>query len=379
MTAPEIPLSQPDIDDSDVDAVEAVLRSGRLSLGPELPAFEEEVASYVGARFAVGTSSGTASLHLVMKALGIGPGDEVITSSFSFIASANAILYVGATPVFVDIDPETLNMDPEATAAAITSRTKALLVVHVFGRPANMDALLALASRHDLRVVEDACEAIGAETLGRPVGSLGDAGVFGFYPNKLMTTGEGGVIATNDEQVARRSTRWRNQGRAPDGGWFDHVDLGYNYRLTDIQAALGRSQLRRIEEFVHRRAEVAALYTRRLEGMKDLVLPSLTAGGDRLAWFVYVVRLSPEHGRRERDAVLDGLRRRGIGCGRYFAPIHRQPLYQERFPHLEGALPHTESAGDRSLALPFFNKLRDRDIAAVGDALEEALAATSGS
>ena len=368
-----IPLSQPDIDDDDVGAVEAVLRSGRLSLGPELPAFESEIAEYVGTDHAVATSSGTASLHLALRALGLGPGDEVITTSFSFIASANAILYVGATPVFVDIDPVTLNLDPAAVEAAITTRTRALLVVHVFGRPAAMDALMTIAERHDLRVIEDACEAIGAETMERKVGGIGDVGVFGFYPNKLMTMGEGGVITTDNPDIARRATRWRNQGRAPDAGWFDHADLGYNYRLTDIQAALGRTQLRRIESFVARRAAVARLYDEHLRDHPSFEVPTFDAPGDRLAWFVYVIRVRPPLNRADRDRIQQSLLDRGIGCGRYFAPIHLQPLYRDRFPTLPGTLPITESIGDRTLALPFFNALDEPRIATICAALNAAI------
>lgn len=372
MGSDPIPLAQPDIDDADVRAVEAVLRSGRLSLGPELPAFESEAADYIGTRHAVGTSSGTASLHLALRALDIGEGDEVITTSFSFIASANAILYVGAKPVFVDIDPVTLNLDPAGVEAAITPRTKALLVVHVFGRPAAMDAIMDIAERHELRVVEDACEAIGAAVGGRKLGGIGDVGVFGFYPNKLMTMGEGGLITTNDDAVARRATRWRNQGRAPGGGWFDHVDLGYNYRLTDIQAALGRSQLRRIESFVERRATVARLYDERLRDHPSFEVPAFDAPGERMAWFVYVIRVRDPLDRAARDRIQRSLADEGIGCGRYFAPIHLQPLYRERFPELEGALPITESAGDRALALPFFNALDEARIDRVCAALARA-------
>lgn len=374
MSNEPIPLAQPDIDDDDVHAVETVLRSGRLSLGPELPAFEADIAAYIGTRHAVGTSSGTASLHLALRALEIGPGDEVITTSFSFIASANAILYVGATPVFVDIDPVTLNLDPAAAEAAVTPRTRALLVVHVFGRPAAMDAIVDIARRHDLHVVEDACEAIGAEVAERKVGGIGDVGVFGFYPNKLMTMGEGGVITTNNEAVARLATRWRNQGRDPHAGWLEHVDLGYNYRLSDIQAALGRSQLRRIETFVARRAEVARLYDSRLRDCAAFKVPALDAPGARMAWFVYVIQVRSPAGREERDRMHGYLADRGIACGRYFAPIHRQPLYRERFPELEGTLPITESIGDRTLALPFFNDLDEARVARVCAALKEAVA-----
>src|SRR5271156_1310538 len=270
-----IPLSSPDIDEEDIAAVVRVLRSSRLSLGPILQEFEQHFAEYVGGGHAVAGSSGTAGLHLALLALGIHAGDEVIVPSFTFIAAANAIRYVGALPIFVDIDPITLNMAPESVQEAVTPRTKALMVVHTFGCPADLDALLDIASRHNLKVIEDACEAIGAEYKGRKVGRFGDAGVFAFYPNKQITTGEGGMVVTGDEDVAAAIRSLRNQGRRSGGDWFEHFDLGYNYRIPEMSCALGLAQLRRIDSILERRRMVAEEYDRRLRGCPELVLPSL--------------------------------------------------------------------------------------------------------
>lgn len=364
----DIPLSSPDIGEQEIDAVVEVLRSGQLSLGPRLPEFERVMAEYVGVPHAVAVSSGTAALHLALVGLGIGEGDEVITSSFSFIASANAILSVGAQPVFVDIDPDTLNFDPAAIEARITPRTRAILVVHVFGRPVDMVAILAIAQQHQLKVVEDACEALGAEVADGRVGSLGDAGVFGFYPNKVITTAEGGVLVTSRQELAEQARRLRNQGRDGAQDWFEHVEFGYNYRLSDLACALGIVQLRRIEEFLVARARVAQGYHHRLFDHPGLVLPAPDCPGGRISWFAYVIRLAPEFGRAERDALAQGLIALGIGCGRYFAPIHLQPVYRER-GFLPGSLPLTESAGDRCLALPFHNRLGAAEVDRVCDAV----------
>jgi perosamine synthetase len=356
-----IPLSAPDVDDADRAAVMAVLRSRSLSLGPELSAFERDAAAYLGTTRAVATSSGTAGLHLSLLALGVGPGDEVITTPFSFIASANAILYVGAKPVFVDVRPDALDLEPKRVEAAITPKTRAILLVHVFGRPALAPPLLEIARRRGLALIEDACEAIGAEIGGRKVGSFGDVGVFGFYPNKAMTTGEGGLVATSNDAVAKRIASLRNQGRVEGGDWFDHAELGFNYRLSDIACALGRSQLSRLPSILERRAEVAAAYDARLRGRIDLRLPDLSPKEGRVSWFVYVVRLPSGATRADRDRVFDGLRAAGIGCGRYFAPIHLQPFYRSTFGYDRGAFPIAEEAGDLGLALPFFNRLTERD------------------
>ena len=363
-----IPLSAPDIDEEDIAAVASVMRSGRLSLGPVADAFEAEFAGYVGAPFAVSVSSGTAGLHLALLSLGIGAGDEVIVPSFTFIAAANAIRYVGASPVFVDIDPYSLNMDPARVEEAITERTRGLMVVHTFGVPAAMDVLLSLAQRHELKVIEDACEAIGAEYLGRRVGAIGDAGVFGFYPNKQMTTGEGGMLVTNSQAVAVKARALRNQGRT-SGNWFEHHLLGYNYRLSELNAALGLSQLRRIEEMLALRSQVADWYAQALTGCEDFTLPMALTSGVRISWFVYVVRLSERFDRYERDCILGAMTREGIACGRYFAPIHRQQAYAT-----ENMLPITDFVADRAIALPFFNRLTQEQVYYVTECLKRATA-----
>ena len=292
MSEMRIPLSAPDIDEDDIAAVVRVLRTSRLSLGPVLGEFERSFAEYAGASHAVGVSSGTAGLHLALLALGIGAGDEVIVPSFTFIAAANAIRYVGAVPVFVDIDPVTLNMDPECVERAITSRTRALMVVHTFGRPADVSALLEIAGRHQLKVIEDACEAIGAKYRGRRVGRFGDAGVFAFYPNKQMTTGEGGMVVTSDPEIAASLRSLRNQGRRPTDDWLEHSELGYNYRISEMNCALGLTQLRRIDGMLERRRAVAEEYDSRLRRCPGLILPVLTVPQRLVSWFVYVVRLA---------------------------------------------------------------------------------------
>ncbi len=367
-----IPLSAPEIDEDDIAAVVRVLRTPQLSLGPVLGEFERGFAEYVGANHAVAASSGTAGLHLALLALGIGAGDEVVVPSFTFIAAANAIRYVGATPVFVDIDPATLNMDPACVEAAITSRTRALMVVHTFGCPADLGALLGIASRHGLKVVEDACEAIGAEYRGRKVGTFGDAGVFAFYPNKQMTTGEGGMIVTGNAEVAASLRSLRNQGRRPTDGWFEHSEVGYNYRIAEMNCALGLAQLRRIGSILGRRRAVAEAYDLALRGCADLVLPRLAAPECVVSWFVYVVRLGARFTAADRDAVRGILLERGIGCGRYFAPIHLQAAYRQG-PSAAAALPVTEFQAARTLALPFFNRIETGQIAEVCAALLEAL------
>ena len=370
---PRIPLSAPDIGEAEIAAVVDVLRGGRLALGPRLTAFERAAAACADARHAVAVSSGTAGLHLAVRALGLGRGDEVITTPLSFIASANAIRYEGARPVFADVDRQTLNLDPERVEAAITPRTRAILVVHLFGRPAPMGALLALAAQHGLAVIEDACEAIGAAIDGRPVGALGDAGVFGFYPNKQITTGEGGVVVTDRAELATRIASLRNHGRPGAGALaLDHAELGFNYRLSELQCALGEVQLNRLPAILSRRAEVARAYTRKLAGSPELILPG-ESEGERVSWFVYVVRLTEHFSPADRDRIAEGLVARGIGCGRYFPPIHLQRAYDE-FGHRAGDFPEAERAAARTLALPFFNRIADEQIDEVVRTLLELVA-----
>lgn len=349
----KIPLSAPDITEAEIEAVTAVLRTSRLSLGPKLEEFEQAMAQYIAVPHAVGVSSGTAGLHLCIRALDIGKGDEVIVPSFTFIAAANAIRYERATPVFVDIEPTTLSLDPAKIEAAITSRTRAILVVHTFGVPADMQAILEIAERHHLLVIEDACEAIGAEYQGRRVGSFGNVAVFAFYPNKQITTGEGGMIVTRNEALATRMRALRNQGRYEADDWLQHSELGYNYRLSEISCALGIEQLKRIGKILTTRASVARGYHDRLQE-EPLILPPLELPQIRISWFVYVIRLLPEFNRSQRDAMLQLLTRQGIECARYFAPIHFQPAYAE-WKNVNLLVTESESA--RTIALPFFNRL----------------------
>ena len=369
-----VPLSAPDVTAAEIDAVVQVLRTPRLALGPRLALFEECVAKVAGTRFGVAVNSGTSGLHLCCESLGLGPGDEVITTPFSFVASANAVLHAGATPVFVDVERESLNLDPERIEAALTPRTRAILPVHVFGRPADMDAIGEIASRHRLAVVEDACEALGAVSSGQPAGSRGEAGVFAFYPNKQITTGEGGVVVTDRLDLAERMRSLRNQGRGPGGDdWFEHAELGWSYRLSELSAALGAAQTQRLDEILLRRDEVAAAYAQRLADDPRLRLPDPHVPGGRHAWFAYSVRLRAPLGRRDRDRIFRGLLDRGIGCGRYFAPIHLQPVYRKRFGSCEGDHPVCEAEAGRSLALPFFNRITKAQLDEVCAALRSLL------
>ncbi|MGC9949036.1 MAG: DegT/DnrJ/EryC1/StrS family aminotransferase [Bryobacteraceae bacterium] len=367
-----IPLSAPDISEADIEAVVEVLRTPRLSLGPKMEEFEEAVANYTGGPYAVALSSGTAGLHLGLAALGIGEGDEVILPSFTFIAVAHAVRYVRATPVFADIDPHTLNLTPESVAAAITPRTRAIIVVHTFGCPADLDPILQIAARHGIRVIEDACEALGAEYRGRRAGGIGDLGVFGFYPNKPITTGEGGMLVTRDRALAETVRALRNQGRRPADGWLDHTLLGYNYRLSEINCALGLSQMSRIESILARRENRAACYREHLRAVPELTLPVFEIAGGRVCWFVFVVRLADCFRQEDRDRVVAYMAARGIGCGRYFAPVDGQPLYAAYADRGRGPTV-TENVASRTLALPFFNRLMDGEIAEVCLTLREAI------
>lgn len=384
----EIPLSRPDITDAEINEVVRVLRSGRLSIGPALEEFERLVAERVGRTHAVGVSSGTSGLHLSMVALGIGPGDEVITTPFSFIASTNCILYVGATPVFVDIDPTSLNMDPALVEAAITPRTRAILAVEAFGDPTHMEAYRSIAARHEIPLIEDSCEGLGGHSAGRNIGSFGRVGVFGFYPNKQITTGEGGMIVTDDDRLADLCRSMRNHGRPvmktdhskhdprPGGSgasWLSHERLGYNYRMCELSAALGVAQMRRLDEILRLRREVAERYTRRLLGEHRLILPNVE-DPERMSWFVYVVRLTNEYSSEERDRIMAGMRRHDIGCADYFPCIHLQPHIRGALGNRPGDFPVAESFSKRTIALPFHNRMDDRDVDQVAQTLELMLA-----
>lgn len=370
-----IPLSAPDITETDIQAVADVLRTPHLSLGPKVREFERAISNYVGTSDAIAVHSGTSALHLCIRSLGISEGDEVIMPSFAFIAVANAVRYERAIPVFVDIDPQTLNLEPDKVEAAVTLRTKAILVVHTFGCPAEMAALLEVARRHRLYVIEDACEAIGAEYEGRKIGALGDVGVFGFYPNKQITTGEGGAVVTNNPEFAAKIRKLRNQGRDESGDWFQHSELGYNYRISDINCALGIGQLDRIGTILERREAIARQYSQRLGQHPNLKLPPLTVPRRKISWFVYVVQLGERLNEEDRDWIAREMNVRGIGTGRYFAPIHLQPIYRS-CTSPKSALPITEFCASRSLALPFFNRIGQEQIAEVSRVLIELIHVT---
>jgi len=366
-----IPLAQPVLGEAEERAVIEVLRSGQLSLGPRLAEFERQFAARVGAPLASAVSSGTAGLHLALRAVGVGEGDEVITSPFSFVASANAVLYERARPVFADIDPVTLNLDPAAAAAAVTERTRALLPVHIFGYPADVPAFEALAERHGLGLVEDACEALGAtQADGTAVGGRGNPAVFGFYANKQLTTGEGGMITLSDPTIKERIDSERNQGRAPDMGWLDHDRLGFNYRLSDIACALGIAQLQRLQSMLVARARVASRYREALAEIEGLQLPCADLDGNRRGWFVFVVQLPAGV---DREGMVRTLLDLGIQSKPYLPAIHLMSFYRERFNYRKGTFPVCEDVAARSLALPFFPAMTEDHVARVATALRRAL------
>lgn len=376
-----IPLSSPDLTQEDIDAVVAVLRTPVLSIGPKVEEFERRCAAVAGRRFGVAVSSGTAGLHLCMIAAGIKPGDEVITTPFSFVASSNCAMYVGARPVFVDIDPRTLNIDVARVEPAITARTRAIVGVEAFGHPGGMVELERISQKHELTLIEDSCEGFGgsvaiedgANPRFRPIGSFGRAGVFAFYPNKQITTGEGGVIVTDDDRFADLCRSLRNQGR--DGmSWLAHARLGFNFRMSEINAALGVSQVNRLQEILDARRGVANAYMRRLMGNRHLILPTIDQR-TRMSWFVFVVRLNDQFAAADRDAIIRGLRDAGIGCNNYFPPIHLQPYMREQFGFKEGGFPVCEHVSARTIALPFFNRLADEQINRVCQTLEQAIEA----
>jgi len=373
----KIPLSRPDITEKEINAVIEVLKTPYLSLGPKLKEFEDKFAKYIGTKHAIAVSSGTAGLHLALLSLNVGENDAVITTPFSFIASANCILYVRATPIFVDIDPNTYNIDPDKIEKYIENncswdkndkflidlktgkRVKAILPVHIFGLPCEMDRIMQTAEKYNLYVIEDACEAIGAEIEGKKIGTFGDIATFAFYPNKQMTTGEGGMIVTNNEKIAQLCRSLRNQGRDSNGGWLAHKRLGYNYRISDIGCALGIAQLERIEDILKKREKIASQYN---ELLKHLVIIPKTLSGIKRSWFVYVICLPDQYTKKDRYDILIKLKNNGISCSNYFPPIHLQPFYKEILGYSEGNFKITEYISQRTIALPFYNNLDNKEI-----------------
>lgn len=376
-----VPMSSPEISDNDRQAVLDVLDTSYLSIGPKIEAFEESVRKYVGTKEAIGVSSGTTGLHLCVCAAGIQKGDLVLTTPFSFVSSTNVILFEQAIPVFIDVDPQTGNMDPVLTEQAIkdlisgdpkkqalwlprkgadnTGRLKAIIPVDVFGQPADYDPILSTAKENDLVIIEDSCEAIGAEYKGRKAGTFGDFGAFAFYPNKQITTGEGGMVVTNDEKAAEMIRALRNQGRAPGDTWLQHTYLGYNYRLNEMSAALGLSQMGRIDELITSRQRVAEIYNQRLSQIDGVEIPYVSPSTSRMSWFVYVIRFEKHI---DRDKTAAKLEQSGIPVRPYFLPIHLQPYMVERFGYREGDFPITEDLGRRGLALPFSSSMTEAQV-----------------
>jgi perosamine synthetase len=390
----KIPLSSPDVGEREIAYVGEVLRSQQLSLGPWLKRFEERFAEYAGTRYAVAASSGTAALHMCIRALSIGRGDEVITTPFSFVASANCIFYEGATPVLLDIDRETYNLSPEtvreflkrkcekkADGRVVNLKTggtvKAILPVHVFGLPCDMDSIAELAREYGLLVLEDACEAIGAKYRGQPVGTFGDAAVFAFYPNKQITTGEGGMVVTDSAAIARDCRSLRNQGRDEDGRWLAHVQLGFNYRLSDVHSAIGLAQLERIEELLAARERVAEEYCKALSANRAIRLPAKVQHAER-SWFVYVIEIAGAPGSEVRDRVRERLQKAGVASQVYFPAIHKQPYFSHYGADIPMPLDNAESAADNCLAIPFFGQMSSEQVRVVSEELANAVAAERG-
>jgi perosamine synthetase len=365
-----VPLSGPYLDEREEELVLEVLRSGRLSLGPTIDRFEEAFAAKVGAPYAAAVSSGTAGLHLLCVSAVIGPGDEVITTPYSFAATANCFIYEGGVPVFADVDALTLNLDPAAVEAAVTPRTKAIMAVDIYGYPCELDELRTIAERHGLTLIQDSCEALGAEYKGAPIGSHGPSAVFAFYPNKQITTGEGGMVTTHSEQEWRLLRSLRNQGRGDSGGWLEHVRLGFNYRIDDVRAALGLGQLEKLDDILALRSSVAQRYAELLANIDGVELPCPDDGQHRRSWFVYVVKLADKE---TRERVIARFERESIGYNRYLPSIHLQPYMRERYGFREGMCPVSEDASSRTLALPFFTALERDAQERVAEVLADAL------
>jgi len=373
----QVPLSSPDIVEKDIKAVAGVMKTRFLSIGPRVVEFEKRIREYVGTKYAVAVNSGTSALHLIIRGLGIGEGDVVITTPFSFIASSNCILFERARPLFVDIEEDTLNLDADKMEEKLESiskeelaKVKALLVVDVFGQPADWDRFKEIGKKYNLKLIEDSAEALGAEHKGKKAGSLGEVGVFAFYPNKQITTGEGGVLVTDDEELARLARSMRSQGRGESGEWLNHERLGYNYRMDELSAALGCSQMARIEEILEKREKVAGMYREKLVEVKEAQVPFIASYVSRMSWFVYVIRL--ERG-IDRNRVIKYMNEEGVQCKPYFTPIHLQPFYRKMFGYKEGDFLVTEAVTARTIALPFFNNLQEEQIDYVVGKLKEGL------
>lgn len=366
-----VPLSSPDITYREVELINQVLATPYLSIGPKIEEFEAKIARYIGTKYAVAVNSGTSALHLCTRSLDIKDGDEVITTPFSFISSANCILFERAKPVFVDIDEDSLCIDVTRIEEKITERTKAILPVHIFGHACQMDKVMEIGRKYNLAVIEDACEAIGGEYSGEKVGSFGDCGVFAFYPNKQITTAEGGMVVTNDEKIARLCRSMRNQGRDESGSWLSHERLGYNYRMNELSASLGTVQMDRIDEILEKRQEVADFYNKRLSHMAGIIIPYI-APNVKMSWFVYVIRLdSTRFSQEDRDRVMKELGARGINSRAYFPPIHLEPFYVNKFGYGKGLFPVTEKVSGLTIALPFFNNLEEQEVDYICSALEK--------
>jgi len=373
----QVPLSSPDIVEKDIEAVVEVMKTRFLSIGPKVVEFEERMGSFAGTKYAVAVNSGTSALHLIIRGLGIGEGDMVITTPFSFIASSNCILFERARPLFIDIEEETLNLDADKVEEKLKclsrkelERAKALLIVDAFGQPADWDRFRRIGKKYNLKLIEDSAEALGAEYKGKRAGSLGEVGVFAFYPNKQITTGEGGIIVTDDEELTKLARSMRNQGRGESGEWLDHERLGYNYRMDELSAALGCSQMERIVEILEKREKVAEMYGEKLAEVEEVQVPFIAGYINKMSWFVYVVRLKRGI---DRNKVIKYLNEEGVQCKPYFTPIHLQPFYREMFGYKEGDFPVTEDVTGRTIALPFFNNLKEEQIDYVVEKLKEGI------
>ena len=373
----QVPLSGPDIVEKDIEAVVSVMRTRFLSIGPKIQEFEKNMCDYIGVKHTVAVNSGTSALHLIIRGLGIGEGDKVLTTPFSFIASSNCILFEKAEPLFVDIDEQTLNLDPDKVEEKLESlsaeeliKVKAMIVVDAFGQPADWDKFEEIARKYNLFLIEDSAESLGSEYKGKKCGTFGEAGVFAFYPNKQITTGEGGVLVTDNDELAIAARSMRSQGRGISGEWLDHDRLGYNYRMDELAAALGCSQMERIDEILEKRAKVAEIYNQKFAGIDEVQVPYISPDVTRMSWFVYVIRLAD---RIDREKVMDYLNREGVQCKPYFTPIHLQPFYVDMFGYKKGDFPITEDVSSRTIALPFFTNLQEEQIDYVVRKLREGI------